>query len=149
MYFSLHRLWMSIGMRHTTMVALLVFVLHLSSGCNEGSSSSPPIGPDLRGTWGGVYYRTDGGPRTPLTAKVRQDGDGIFISTDRTNGPTGRKLTGTMTPDGRMFLTDAYDGELWSTHYGPARTNQFRIADYVHPPHIQENNPLYVIELRR
>ena len=145
MFFSAH----AFRLRQAALVALALAAVYLTSGCNDGSSSSPPIGPDLRGTWGGVYYRTDGGPRTPLTAKVRQDGDAIYISTDRVDGPTGRKLTGTMTPEGRMTLTDAYDGETWTTFYGPARTNQCRVADYVHPPHVPENNPLYGIDLRR
>ena len=119
-------------------------------GCdNGGSSGPPPIGPDLRGRWGGAYYQTNRGGQLSLTATVRQDGDAVTITTSKTGG-TAVLLTGTTDERGHLDMTDGFDGQEWTSFFGPASTNHIKLADYVETPSLEDPDPpLYVLDLTR
>lgn len=106
--------------------------------------------PRIKGKWSGVYYRSDGGGQSPVTATITQNREAVTISTSR-QGATAGLLTGTIDPSGRMVLTDALDGETWTTYYGPANENYIKVADFVRAPEIDdiEPVPLYILELSR
>jgi len=120
-------------------------------GCGgDGDSREPPIGPDLQGTWAGVYRQTGGGNAmvTALTATIIHDGDAIIIRTSLTG--LGARFTGTITEDGELTLLDAFDGEIWTTYYKKATTDDVEIADFLTPPQAGEDlPPLQVISLVR
>lgn len=128
-----------------------------SGGTNrEFNASSPSVAPQntnryprVRGKWSGSFYRTDKPDRTSISANVQQDRDAVIITTTKPAG-TAVNLTGTIYPSGRMVLFDAFDGEKWTTYFGPANENRMVIADFVYPPGSgASNKPLYVIELTR
>ncbi|HMO52501.1 MAG TPA: hypothetical protein PKE26_14710 [Kiritimatiellia bacterium] len=105
--------------------------------------------PKIAGKWSGNFYRTDTQNRRPLEATITQNKEAVTITTTRTGG-IGVNFAGTITPEGRMTLTDAYDGETWTTYFGPATTNRIAIADFVNTPVPGETNRvLYVISLSR
>jgi len=136
--------------RHAGLLAVLV-VAALALGCGSGSGHkrSPPVGPNITGRWNGEYFRTDRSSRTALTATIRQDGDAIWINTSKAEG-RARSFTGTMDEDGEMSLTDAYDGQHWTSEYGPATTNRVVIGDYVERPSMEDPDPAsYVLSLQR
>ena len=85
---------------------------------------------------------------TELTATIVHDGDAIMIKTSLA-GP-GARLTGTMTEDGCLSLLDAFDGEIWTTYFEKATTDNVEIADFLTPPNAGEDlPPLQVIDLVR
>ncbi len=118
---------------------------------SESASASSGSVPNIKGTWTGqyvVYGGTDAYDGQAVTAKIKQDKDAVVITT---NLPvTGRFLTGTIKSDGDMTLTDAYDGELWTTHFEPATTTSMRIADFLTAPSVENPDPpIGVIELSK
>jgi len=118
-------------------------------GCDDGGSRAAPVGVDIHGQWGGVYY-VEGGSRVSITASVSQDGDAIVIKTDKAE-PPGQSLTGTIDENGDIVLTDAYDAEVW-TDYGTVTTTRLRVSDYERSPYIGEDPgdvPRKVIDLSR
>jgi len=122
-----------------------------SSGAAGSSGSAAASAPKIQGTWTGVYVvygGTNAQDGQGLTANVQQDGDAVAITT--TLPAAGRFLTGSIKPNGDMRLTDALDGELWTTHFGPATANSMRIADFLMPPSAaMPNPPIAVLELSR
>jgi hypothetical protein len=141
------------------LAGICVCTLVIFSGCDHGGkesvggggtgSTSPSPYPDVRGSWSGSFFRTDVLGSTPVTATIGQDRDAVSIRTDLPPG-LGNSFTGTITPGGDMSLTDGYDGESWTTYYGPATADFIKIADFIVPPSTENPHPpLHIIELRR
>lgn len=120
-----------------------------SGGGSASSSSAEYI--SISGSWTGIYAIYDGATvsdRQSLTANIDQDEDAVVINTSLPS--IGRFFTGSINTDGNMRLTDAFDGELWTTYYGPVTRNSIRIADFVRRPTPSDPNPpIAVIELSR
>lgn len=131
-------------------LSVLLAVGLLAVGCDSGGGSgSTPVGPDIRGKWSGSFYsiRLDPPRRQPVTATIQQDGDAVIIKTSRTG--TGANLTGTIDAKGNMKLTDAFDGELWTTYYGPATATRVRILDFLYDDDLGGESPLVVLDFKR
>lgn len=107
------------------------------SGSSSGGGSEPqtpveaPIGPDLNGdTWRGDF-RTLDGVVTPLTATIVHEGNRVIIDTSLPDtGPEGR-FQGTISAVGGLLVYDTFDGEDWTTLFGPASANSINLADFV------------------
>lgn len=103
----------------------------------DGSSSLSTIEgyPNVEGDdWAGYFYCTCGGDRIRVTANVSQDGGSVSIAITSNRGCPGRdKFSGNMAADGDMVLFDRCDGEMWTTHYGPASSTYIPIYDYICP----------------
>ncbi|MDF3128004.1 hypothetical protein P0Y35_02225 [Kiritimatiellaeota bacterium B1221] len=143
-------------------VPALMLLFLLCSSCSDsgggedsefGESSASSSGgiPQVKGAWTGHYVVYGGSGAfdgQPVTAKIKQGGDAVVINT---NLPTiGRMLTGTINSHGEMTLTDAYDGEVWTTLYGSATSDLIRIADFLVAPSVENPDPpIAVIELRK
>ncbi len=99
--------------------------------------------------WTGYFYRTDNsGYRIYLTASISQNSSQVSVSTSKSG--IGSYLTGTINYYGDMLVYDSYDGEDWTTHYGPASYTQVRLYDYIWAPVEGEPAPpLNVIILYR
>jgi hypothetical protein len=99
--------------------------------------------------WTGYFYRTDySGYKTYLTASISQDSYQVSITT--TKSGIGNHLAGTINIYGDILVYDSYDGEDWTTHYGPASYTQVRLYDYLWAPVQGEPvPPLNVIILYR
>ncbi len=136
----------------TLIVLIAVFVSACEPNGGGGGDHNPAIGPNLQGNWQGEYYVADSptnSERLEITADISHNGDEITINTSKEG--TGHSLKGRMDEDGNMSLSDDYDGETWTTFYGPATTNHLMLADYLvnyNAPSINRS-PLAVIELRR
>jgi hypothetical protein len=104
----------------------------------------------LSGSWSGsasVLGDLDPGG-TQITATVQQSGDAITIRTSLTT--IGANFSGSVDSDGCIRLTDAFDGETWTTHFQKATDNHIQIADFLRPPSSEEPlPPTSVIDLRR
>lgn len=127
-----------------------IFVTGCIAGCGGEDDGPEPVGPSVGGkNWSGTYFRSDDRAREQITATVSQKGDALVITTTHSQ-PEGQRLTGTISPEGKMSLTDAHDGETWTTFYGPASANYIKLADFVERPEPGEPRPpLNVIEIRR
>lgn len=105
--------------------------------------------PKIAGAWRGTYYTRGYGleqPGVSISAQIRQDGDAVIINTTLTG--VGANLTGTIDSDGDMRLTDAYDGEIWTTHYRPATPSFIQIADFLRPPELGDlETPIQIMDL--
>jgi len=96
-----------------------------------GGSSLPPVGPSIAGKWTGLFFiQGVPGSEEEIRASIRQDGDAVVIATTRAETATGHRLTGTIDESGEIFLTDALDGETWTTINTPATENFVEIADF-------------------
>ncbi|MFO1491002.1 MAG: hypothetical protein U1F77_02525 [Kiritimatiellia bacterium] len=125
----------------------------LLAGCNDGKDDkgSPEVGQSIAGkNWTGSLYATDGSDRTAVKASISQDGEAVIITTDLPENHIAHKLTGTFKPTGKMLVTDPFDGELWSTFFGPAHGNYIKLADYETRP-VPGNgiDDFYILELSR
>ncbi len=137
-------------MFRTTFKALLLLSLSLvMSACGSGDSDSgggdmtmtdptmiepnlmaTVVGPNLNGdTWAG-YLKSITGAFTPMTAVIRHVGTSITIDTSL-EGEVGDSLSGTISASGMLNLIDRFDGEDWTTLFGPASANSINIADFV------------------
>jgi hypothetical protein len=109
------------------------------------SSQVPDIGGE---NWAGYFTNTHITTQEPLTASIIQEGSNVTIVTTLTG--LGHELIGTINSRGDMLLYDSYDGEDWTTHYGPASSRSVNIYDYVYPtPSGETETPLNVIILNR
>lgn len=128
---------------------VLMAMMGLMTGCGD-EEGPEPVGPSIGGkNWSGIYFRSDGKEREEITATVSQKGDTIVITTTHSRAE-GKRFTGTITPSGKMSLTDGYDGETWTTFFGPVTANYIKVADFVERPEPGEPRPpLNEIELRR
>jgi hypothetical protein len=118
-------------MRHfisrTGITSLLVMALLVLCSCDEEGQNSSPVGPDISGDWSGNYH-IGGGPSTPISASITQNGDATVVETSLSG--EGHLLTGTMDGEGNMYMTDAFDGETW-TSAGPATASRVVLIDFL------------------
>lgn len=132
-------------------LARFLFVTFVVAGCDPtgGGSGTKPVGPDIRGKWSGEFYtiRLEPPRRQTVTAEIRQDGDAVVVKTSRTG--TAANLTGTINAAGRMTMTDAADGETWTTYFGPATASRVRLADFLYDDDLGADSPMYVLDLKR
>ncbi len=106
--------------------------------------SLPLATPDVNGSnWSGYYAVTGTSTYIPITASIYQSGSNVEVVTSKSG--MGHRLSGTINSSGYMYMYDHYDGEIWTTHYGPATSSNVRLYDYVCPTCSQ----LYVIALTR
>jgi len=129
----------------------LVFVAFLCFlGCNDDDGRARPVGADIHGKWSGVFYQTDSpGSSVSIRASISQDGDAIVMKTDKST-PPGQRFTGTITASASLTLTDASDGETWTSYGTRAQSDYVAISDFVHHPTAEERQPSRnVIELSR
>ena len=125
----------------------------LTSACNEGGGDkgSPGVGQSIAGkNWTGSLYATDGTNRRSLKATITQNRDAIVITTDLPGSGIARRLTGTFDKSGKIRATDPYDGEIWSTFFGPAHGNYIKLADYsTRPVPGNGNDDFWILEISR
>ena len=94
------------------------------------NTTEPVIGPNLNGdNWVGHFRLLDGSQFTGLTAVIRQVGADIIIETTKTE--IAHLLDGFIDGSGNMIMIDQFDGEDWTTLFGPATTNSINLADFV------------------
>lgn len=98
-------------------------------GSSQSACDEEPIGPSLAGQWQGVLDLKNYGSQ-PVTANVTHCGDHITISTSSTL-PYGQNFSGSVSSGGSLLLKEGATYEIWSSHMGPARSNDLRIYDYV------------------
>lgn len=104
--------------------------------------------PKIAGKWSGTYSWSDGTHLMSVRATIEQNGSGLVIRTSK--AAPGRLLTGQIRSNGRIRLTDADDGEIWSTYYGAASASHVKIADFLIPtPAGRTGEILQVLDLRR
>jgi hypothetical protein len=119
-------------------------------GSNCGSSACNDSQGYIRvyGEWSGQFYVTgQENDAIEVTAVVSQDRDAVIIRTDRPSG-VGQLFVGFLEPDGSMGLIDSFDGEIWTTYYGPATEDTITIADFI-PVNGSNFSQLNVITLVR
>ncbi len=125
----------------------------LSSACNDGGEDKggPGVGQSVAGkNWTGSLYATDGTNRRALKATITQNRDAIVITTDLPGSGIARRLTGSFDKSGRIRVTDPYDGEIWSTYFGPAHGNYIKLADYTtRPVPGNGNDDFWILEISR
>lgn len=111
-------------------------------------SEEDPIGPDLNGSdWVGFYKNDSTGERVTLTASISHKGESVSITT--TKSGIGHRLTGTTDEGGTLDLTDAYDGEEW-TSLRDSTTSSILVGDYTSKPTALDPEPsLQYIALTR
>lgn len=121
------------GLKATIMTGLIAAALGCNLDGGGSSGGSPLVGPDLRGSWSGFSGVTSSSAKTPVKATVKQKEDMVTITTTLPKDGTGSQFTGTINGDGDMVLTDAFDGETWTTYKGPANSSSIRIFDLTCP----------------
>lgn len=138
-------------------VFLLIFIgIGLAGlwGCGSDSGDSGPrvIGPKVSGNnWTGFYFNSANGFQVPLTATITHTSNDVVIVTNKIE-PPAQMLTGTISTNGTMVLTDAFDGETWTTFFGPATRKFVKVADFSRVPEDRENDinvPIKFVELSR
>jgi hypothetical protein len=109
------------------------------------SITSASTYPDINGDdWKGVFYITNSSNRTQISAEASHNNNGaMWLRTSKSG--RGYYFTGSLSPNGDMYLIDTYDNEVWTTFYGPATATDIIIADYVTPT----SRDLYIIDLSR
>ncbi len=119
------------------------------TGSDSGSDDDgiDPGIPRVYGSWTGRYYREDSAYSEPVSAEVRQFADTITIETTKIG--VGHLFTGTIRTNGSLHLTDAFDGEFWTTPHGPATPHSIVLCDYLRTPTPGSWDPMQIIELSR
>jgi hypothetical protein len=115
-------------------------------GGNDGGST--PVGPHVGGKWSGEYGNDDTGESMAITASIKQDGSSLSIKTSKSG--IAHAFTGTIEEDGYIRVTDAYDGQTWTSHQ-QTTANHLMIEDYTHRPTIYDDSdpPIQYIILDR
>lgn len=130
----------------------LLFIAGCDNPFDSGSSGPKAVGTKISGNnWSGFFLNTETGTRESLTATVTQDGDAVTITTTK-DFPPAQMFTGTISSNSTLRLTDASDGEVWSTHFGPATNNFIKVADFLEAPMGADDPtlfPLAILELSR
>ena len=111
------------------------------------SAAASPAVASIAGSWRGVFLDATTGGRESLTARITQNGDTVTIDTSLSG--LGGFFTGTIQSDGFLWLTDAADGETWTTLGGAASPSYIVIQDYVTDPDDPDELLLNTIELSR
>jgi len=114
---------------------------------NAPASPAAAAGPSIAGRWKGTFFDPVANSTQGIRASISQEGDQVTIDTTLTD--VGSFLTGVIRSDGHIRLTDAWDGETWTTHGGPATSSHIVIQDFVHDPTTGSMNLLNTIELSR
>lgn len=114
-------------------------------GTNVASTARSAL--RLAGRWRGTFYNAQTGGNGAISAMIGQEGDVVTIDTGLPG--LGGYFTGTVDAAGNLWLTDAWDGELWTTHSGPANASFIVIQDYVADPDGSGEQFLNTIELSR
>jgi hypothetical protein len=131
-------------------VLAAVCAFALMSGCDGGGGGSSSQGAvDIAGSWSGSYENEETGEHVSISATVDQDGSGVVIKTTKGN-PPGQSLSGSMDGDANLTMTDAGDGEVW-TSYTPTTASRIVITDFTYQPQARDTNdvPRKIIDLRR
>lgn len=132
-------------------VSRLWIVLFLAAffGCDDGGGHASPVGVDIHGRWSGEYY-IEGDSHVVITARISQDGDAVVMKTDKAE-PPAQSFSGTINEESFIVLTDASDGETW-TSYGTVTTTHLTVTDYTRGAHDGESwadIPRQIIDLSR
>lgn len=137
-------------MKNPFLLCLVTLGLGLLSACGGGGGGAAPVGPSIAGgNWAGVYFVEGRSGVEEIKASISQNGDVVKISTTKAEG-VGRLFTGSIDASGDMALTDAYDGELWTTYRIPAAENFIEIDDFTRRPSPSDPSPpLQIIQLSR
>lgn len=106
------------------------------AGCGGGNGDDGPKYVDLSGNWTGRYVSPE--VNQNVVATITQDRDALVIETSLRS--IGHVLTGNIDTNGQIRLTDAFDGETWTSH-GPVSTNAFLIRDYLWDPILGRESP--------
>ncbi len=134
---------------HGTMAARQGLAISLDFSPGHGNNVfSSPARVDLSGEyWSGEFYRTDdyAGTQQDITASITQNAGYVVVVTTSLEG-LGHQLVGKIYSSNHLLLYDQYDGEDWTTHYGPASEKYVLLADYVWDMH---GHPLNIISLHR
>jgi hypothetical protein len=135
-------------MKKVLFPVLAAWALGWAAGCDSGGGEAKgtpgTAGLDLTGSWSGEY--TSPGVRIALKAKIRQNGDAVVIQTSKDG--VCNLLTGTMSPDGSLFMTDSVDAETWTSH-GEVTESGFLVRDYLYDPSLGSDSPEQDLILRR
>lgn len=137
-----------------SIMIIVVSAVIFTAGCelnDDSSSRSSYIGPDLQGRWSGQYYVLDSSNSDlqEITATISHTGNKITLKTSKQE--IGNTFEGIIDEEGHIGLTDLYDGEIWTTFFGPAETDHIIIADYLmeYDTTPGSDTPIAVIELWR
>lgn len=119
-------------------LGLAVATVGTTIGCGGGGGDDdggpPVIGPNLNGSnWRGFYFNGESGFMENLTATITHTSNAVVVVTSKT-APPAQQFTGTIDAGGKMELTDAYDGEQWTTFFGNASNRFVKVADFARPP---------------
>ena len=99
----------------------------LSQDTDIEDTSAQPV--NITGDdWVGYYTRTDTSYILYLAASISQEGSRVEITT--TKSGLGHYFSGNINAYGDMLVYDSFDGEDWTTHYGPARSTKIKIYDF-------------------
>ncbi len=136
-------------MKYKASWLVVVSAVVLAGGCNDGNDNDGggtpgTAGINLSGSWTGEY--TSPGVSVSLRARILQNGNAVIINT--TKDGVASFLSGTMGPDGFLFLTDSVDAETW-TSYGDVTANSFIVRDYLYDPTLGSDSPEQDLILRR
>ncbi|NQT92362.1 MAG: hypothetical protein HQ559_06345 [Lentisphaerae bacterium] len=108
----------------------------LLTGCEPPYAG--PYAPDISGEWTGQYYLREIGRTTrhlqeSLTATVYQnETNHTKVTVLTSKAGAGHSLRGSVDAQGKMYLFDDYDNEIWTTHYRFATTNQIELNDIIY-----------------
>lgn len=94
------------------------------------TSTGSIVGPNLNGNWVGYFYDDEGDYHENLTATITHQGKNVAIQTTKDAG-VARSFHGTISAAGSMLMYDDYDGEDWTTYFGPASENSINLADHI------------------
>ena len=114
----------------------LALIMALLAGCGGDDGDDGPTYLKLAGSWSGRYVSPD--VNRDLEATITQERDALTIETSLQN--IGRSFTGTIDTNNQITVTDAYDGETW-TSYGPVTSSSFLIRDLLFDPLLGTNSP--------
>jgi hypothetical protein len=111
--------------------------------------TTPNATPNIAGNdWRGYFQYGWSSDKTQVTATITLSGSVVTITTSKTG--IAHYLAGTMNSTGDMLIYDRYDGEDWTTHFGPATSTSINLYDYAWPPQPgQPEPPLNKIILSR
>ena len=113
-----------------------LLMMVLLAGCGGGDGDDGPTFLDLSGDWSGRYVGPDGDQ--DLQATITQEQDALIITTSLQG--IGQLFTGNIDTNNEITLTDAYDGEIWTSH-GIVATHSFLVRDYLYDPLLGTNSP--------